>query len=48
MAVLVKKGENMYFVSTREEDDCKELYCGAWSYYLRREDAVDAVHRKVN
>ena len=37
----------MYFVSTREEDDCKALYGGAWGYYLKREDAVDAVHRNV-
>ena len=37
----------MYFVSTREEDDCKELYGGAWGYYWRREDAVRAVHRNV-
>lgn len=37
----------MYFVSTREEDDCKKLYGGAWGYYWNREDAVDAVHRNV-
>ena len=37
----------MYFVSTREEDDCKELYGGAWGYYWRKEDAVRAVHRNV-
>ena len=37
----------MYFVSTREEDDCKELYGGAWGYYWNRDEAVDAVHRNV-
>ena len=37
----------MYFVSTREEEDCKDLYGGAWGYYWNREDAVDAVHRNV-
>ena len=37
----------MYFVCTREEDDCKELYGGAWGYYRNKEDAVDAVHRNV-
>ena len=37
----------MYFVSTREEDDCKELYGGAWGYYWNREEAIDAVHRNV-
>ena len=37
----------MYFVSTREEDDCKELHGGAWGYYWRKEDAVRAVHRNV-
>ena len=37
----------MYFVSTREEDDCKELYGGAWGYYWRKEDAVRAVHRNI-
>ena len=37
----------MYFVSTREEEDCKKLYGGAWGYYWNREDAVDAVHRNV-
>ena len=33
----------MYFVSTREEDDCKELYGGAWGYYWNRETAFKAV-----
>ena len=37
----------MYFVCTREENDCKELYGGAWGYYWNREDAVRAVHRNV-
>ena len=37
----------MYFVSTREEDDCKELYGGAWGYYWNRERAIDAVHRNI-
>ena len=37
----------MYFVCTREENDCKELCGGAWGYYWRREDAVRAVHRNV-
>ena len=37
----------MYFVSTREEDDCKELYGGAWGYFWDKESAVDAVHRNV-
>ena len=37
----------MYFVSTREEDDCKELYGGTWGYYWNREEAIDAVHRNV-
>ena len=37
----------MYFVCTREEDDCKALYGGAWGYYWNREDAVDAVHGNV-
>ena len=37
----------MYFVCTREEDDCKELYGGAWGYYRNREDAVRAVHKNV-
>lgn len=37
----------MYFVSTREEDDCKELYGGAWGYFWNKESAVDAVHRNV-
>ena len=37
----------MYFVCTREEEDCKELYGGAWGYYWNKEDAVDAVHRNV-
>ena len=37
----------MYFVCTREEDDCKELYGGAWGYYRDREDAVRAVHKNV-
>ena len=33
----------MYFVCTREEEDCKELYGGAWGYYWNKEDAFDAV-----
>ena len=37
----------MYFVCTREENDCKELCGGAWGYYWRKEDAVRAVHRNV-
>ena len=37
----------MYFVCTREEDDCKKLYGGAWGYYHNRQAAVDAVHRNV-
>ena len=37
----------MYFVSTREEENCKELYAGAWGYYWNKEDAVSAVHRNV-
>ena len=37
----------MYFVCTREEDDCKELYGGSWGYYWNREDAVRAVHGNV-
>ena len=37
----------MYFVCTREEEDCKELYGGAWGYYRNKEDAIDAVHRNV-
>ena len=37
----------MYFVSTRDEDDCKELYGGAWGYFWNKESAVDAVHRNV-
>ena len=37
----------MYFVSTREENDCQKLYGGAWGYYWNREDAVHAVHRNV-
>lgn len=37
----------MYFVSTREEDDCKELYGGAWGYYWNKEEAIDAVNRNV-
>ena len=37
----------MYFVLTREEDDCKALCGGAWGYYWNRENAVDAVHRNV-
>ena len=37
----------MYFVCTLEEDDCKELYGGAWGYYWNRKDAVRAVHRNV-
>ena len=37
----------MYFISTREEEDCKALCGGAWGYYWNRETAVDAVHRNV-
>lgn len=37
----------MYFVLTREEDDLKESYGGAWGYYSNLEAAVDAVHRNV-
>ena len=37
----------MYFVSTREEEDCKDLCGGSWGYYWRKEDAVRAVHRNV-
>ena len=37
----------MYFVSTREEDDCKKLYGGAWGYYWNRDEAVDAAHRNM-
>ena len=37
----------MYFVCTREEDDCKELYGGAWGYYWSRDEAVDAAHRNM-
>ena len=37
----------MYFVCTREEDDCKELYGGAWGYYWTRDEAVDAAHRNM-
>ena len=37
----------MYFVSTREENDHKELFGGAWGYYWDKASAVDAVHRNV-
>ena len=37
----------MYFVCTREEDDCKELCGGAWGYYWNRDEAVDAAHRNM-
>ena len=37
----------MYFVCTREEDDCKKLYGGAWGYYWNRDEAVDAAHRNM-
>ena len=33
----------MYFVSTREEDDCKELYGGACEFFTDRETAFKAV-----
>ena len=31
----------------REEDDCKDLYGGAWGYYRDGKDAVRAVHKNV-
>lgn len=37
----------MNYVCTREEDDCKELYGGAWGYYWTRDEAVDAAHRNM-
>ena len=37
----------MYFVSTLEEDDCTELYGGAWGYFWTKESAVDSVHRNM-
>ena len=37
----------MYFVLTREEDDYKNLFGGAWGYYWDLESAIDAVHRNV-
>ena len=37
----------MYFVCTRGEEDCKELYGGAWGYYRNRDEAINAVHRNV-
>lgn len=37
----------MYFVLTREEDDYKNLFGGAWGYYWDLESAIDAVHRNA-
>ena len=37
----------MYFVSTREENDNKALFGGAWGYFWDKASAVDAVHRNV-
>jgi hypothetical protein len=37
----------MYFVLTREEEDFKESFGGAWGYYWDLETAIDAVHRNV-
>ena len=38
----------MFFVSTVEENDYKELFTGgAWGYFNDLESAIDAVHRNV-
>ena len=37
----------MYFVSTREENDHKALFGGAWGYFRDKASAVDAVQRNV-
>lgn len=37
----------MYFVMTREEEDFKESFGGAWGYYWNLEEAINAVHRNV-
>lgn len=37
----------MYFVLTREEEDFKESFGGAWGYYWNLEEAINAVHRNV-
>ena len=37
----------MYFVSTRGENDHKDLFGGAWGYFWDKTSAVDAVQRNV-